>query len=94
MADTDSFQNLTLERRNNVFIITLRKGPENRLDYHFCQEIIRAFRTVQNILGPSSPGAVITRGQDAKFWCTVGYKSQQKRILRPIAYHNVGLGFG
>jgi hypothetical protein len=33
--------------------------------------MIRAYRTVERLLGPDSDGAVITRGSDAKFWCTV-----------------------
>lgn len=67
------FQNLSLERHDgNIFVITLQKAPENRLDAAFCQEIIRAFRTVQDTIGADSEGAVITRGNDAKFWCTVG----------------------
>jgi hypothetical protein len=73
MTELGDFQDLTLEREGNVFIITMRKGPENRLDSSFCQELIRAFRTIQTLLGPNSPGAVITRGHDAKFWCTVCY---------------------
>ncbi|KAK7902700.1 hypothetical protein LTR67_002346 [Exophiala xenobiotica] len=70
MGELSTFRNLTLERKGNVFIITLQKPPENRLSSWFCQEIIRAFRMVQKILGPDSEGAVITRGSDAKFFCT------------------------
>ena len=65
-----SFQNLSLERRGNIFILTLERAPENRLNREFCQEIISAFRFVQKTLGPASEGAVITRGSDNKFWCT------------------------
>ncbi|PLB41834.1 enoyl-CoA hydratase/isomerase family protein [Aspergillus candidus] len=65
-----TFDSLSLDRRGNVFIITMQKAPENRLTSWYCQEIIRAFRTVQQILGPDSEGAVITRGNDDKFWCT------------------------
>ena len=67
-----TFNSLSLDRRGNVFIITMQKAPENRLTSWYCQEIIRAFRTVQQILGSDSEGAVITRGSDDKFWCTVG----------------------
>ncbi|KMU84079.1 hypothetical protein CIHG_01865 [Coccidioides immitis H538.4] len=70
MADIPKFRNLSLTRHGNVFVITMQKPPENRLNSWYCQEIIRAFRTVQRILGPDSEGAVITRGSDAKFWCT------------------------
>jgi enoyl-CoA hydratase/carnithine racemase len=64
------FQDLTLDRRGDVFIITLQRSPENRLTVDFCDQIIRAFHYVQRTLGTDSPGAVITRGSDAKFWCT------------------------
>ncbi|KAA8651926.1 uncharacterized protein ATNIH1004_000825 [Aspergillus tanneri] len=49
----------------------MQKSPENRLDQQFCQEIIRAFNSICETLGPNSEGAVITRGQDSKFFCTV-----------------------
>jgi enoyl-CoA hydratase/carnithine racemase len=65
-----TFKNLSLERRGNIFIITLQKPPENRLNSIFCQEIIRAYHYIQKTLGPNSDGAVITRGHDEKFWCT------------------------
>ncbi|THC92992.1 hypothetical protein EYZ11_007526 [Aspergillus tanneri] len=48
----------------------MQKSPENRLDQQFCQEIIRAFNSICETLGPNSEGAVITRGQDSKFFCT------------------------
>lgn len=64
------FKNLSLERPGNIFILTLQKPPENRLDSAFCQEIIRAFNYVRKELGENSDGAIITRGNDAKFWCT------------------------
>ncbi|MCJ1304103.1 hypothetical protein MMC08_006915 [Hypocenomyce scalaris] len=72
MADSEmpKFRNLSLDRHGNIFVITMQKPPENRLNSWYCQEIIRAMNTVQRILGPDSEGAVITRGNDAKFWCT------------------------
>ncbi|KAL4925369.1 enoyl-CoA hydratase/isomerase family protein [Aspergillus undulatus] len=70
MSQLGTFRNLSLERHGNVFVITMQKPPENRLNTWYCQEIIRAFRTIERILGPDSEGAVITRGSDAKFWCT------------------------
>ena len=62
--------NLHLERQGNIFIITLQKPPENRLNKRFCQDIIKTFHYIQETLGPLSEGAVITRGNDAKFFCT------------------------
>lgn len=72
MSDIPTFRNLSLERHGNVFVLTMQKPPENRLNSWYCQEMIRAYRTVEKLLGPDSEGAVITRGNDAKFWCTVG----------------------
>ncbi|KAE8416400.1 ClpP/crotonase-like domain-containing protein [Aspergillus pseudocaelatus] len=40
-----SFENLSLERRGCVFMITMELGAENRLTAKFCQELIRAFNT-------------------------------------------------
>ena len=74
-----SYQNLTVERRGQVFIITMRKAPENRIDVAFAQEIVRALRDVERQLGRDTEGAVIIRGSDAKFWCTV-------RPRRPVAH--------
>lgn len=71
MADIPTFRNLSLERHGNVFVLSMQKPPENRLNSWYCQEMIRAYRTVERLLGPDSEGAVITRGNDAKFWCTV-----------------------
>ncbi|KAH6723249.1 ClpP/crotonase-like domain-containing protein [Leptodontidium sp. MPI-SDFR-AT-0119] len=65
-----AFQYLSLERLGNVFVITLQKPPENRLNSSTCQEIIRAFHFIQRELGAGSEGAVITRGQGEKFFCT------------------------
>jgi enoyl-CoA hydratase/carnithine racemase len=65
------YKYIALERQGNIFIITLQRPPENRLTCAFCHEIISAFHTVQRMLGPDSEGAVITRGSDTKFWCTV-----------------------
>ena len=64
------FRYVAVEREGNIFIITLRNGDENRLRIDFCQEIIRCFHAIQSILGSSSEGAVIVRGNNEKFWCT------------------------
>lgn len=56
---------------SNIFVITMRKAPENRINSAYAQKLIAAYNTVRKILGEGSEGAVITRGNDAKFWCTV-----------------------
>lgn len=55
----------------NIFVITMRKAPENRLNSEYAQKLISIFNEIRRILGTSTEGAVITRGNDAKFWCTV-----------------------
>lgn len=74
-------KDLALDRYDgNVFVITMRKAPENRLNSAYAQKLIAAYNTVRKILGPDSDGAVITKGNDAKFWCTV---SQRPISLAP-----------
>lgn len=68
---SQTFQDLTVERRSgNIYIITLRRGDENKLTAPFCQEIIRAFHSIQREIGSGESGAVITTGSNTKFWCT------------------------
>ena len=69
------YQYLTVGRKGNVFIITLRKPPENRLNVACCQELIQAYHSIQKELGPDSEGAVILTGSDAKFFTTVSFSS-------------------
>lgn len=78
-----TFDFLSLERRDNIFIITLRRGQENRLNTSLCNDVIRAFHYIQRVLRPGSEGAVITRGNDAKFWCTG--VDQDERDVNPFA---------
>ncbi|KAF2185586.1 ClpP/crotonase [Zopfia rhizophila CBS 207.26] len=64
------YWNLRVDRFGRVFVITMQKAPENRLNVRYAQEIIRALRDIERALGPDSEGCVITRGNDEKFWCT------------------------
>lgn len=64
------YTNLRVDRHDRVFVITMQKAPENRLNIKFAQEIIRALRDIEQELGSDSEGCVITRGNDEKFWCT------------------------
>lgn len=70
----------SVERGGNIFIITLHRAPENRLNVKFCQDLIRTFHDIQRELGPGSEGAVITRGSDYKFFCTVCNSLQQHLV--------------
>lgn len=66
---------LALDRYNgNIFVITMKKAPENRLNSKYAQKLIATFNKIRQILGKETEGAVITRGNDAKFWCTVRSK--------------------
>lgn len=65
------FKHLTVEsHENNIYVITLRQGDQNKLTVPFCQEIIRAFHSIQREIKPKEGGAVITRGSNEKFFCT------------------------
>jgi len=67
---------LALDRYDgNIFVITMRKAPENRLNSAYAQKLINVYNTVRKMLGRDSEGAVITKGNDAKFWCTVSFPS-------------------
>lgn len=64
------YWNLGVNRYDRVFVITLQKAPENRLNVKFAQEIIRALRDIEQELGANSEGCVVLKGNDEKFWCT------------------------
>lgn len=66
---------LAVDRHGQIFVITMRKAPENRLNSAYCQKLIKALHNIQSLLGPDSEGAVVTRGNDTKFWCTVSFPS-------------------
>ncbi|EEH05698.1 enoyl-CoA hydratase/isomerase [Histoplasma capsulatum G186AR] len=85
------YTNLTLSRIPNpstsptakgdpqIYLITLRKAPENRISTIFAQEIIRALRDVERMVeaagkdeqGGGVGAAVIIRGEGDKFWSTL-----------------------
>ena len=65
------YQYLGVERKGDIFIITLKKPPENRLNVACCQELINAYHSIQKELGPDAEGAVVLTGSDAKFFTTV-----------------------
>jgi Delta3-Delta2-enoyl-CoA isomerase len=69
-----TFKNLSVESPSSapgIHIITMRKGPENRLNQAFAQEIIVALRHIErDLMKPDAPGAVIISSFSDKFWCT------------------------
>ncbi|ETN39263.1 uncharacterized protein HMPREF1541_05486 [Cyphellophora europaea CBS 101466] len=68
------FENLTISAAPNdprVQIITMQKGPENRLNVKYAQTIIAALRYIETqVLKPDAPGAVVITSFSPKFWCT------------------------
>ncbi|KAF1849747.1 ClpP/crotonase [Cucurbitaria berberidis CBS 394.84] len=52
------YTDLRVDRYDRVFVITMQKAPENRLNVRFTQEIIRALRDIEQELGPDSEGCV------------------------------------
>ena len=73
IAMEEQYRYITVERKGSdgIYVITLHKPPENRLNVACCQELIRAYHNIQRALGSDSGGAVILRGDNAKFFCTV-----------------------
>lgn len=71
---------LSLDRLpGNIFIVTMRKAPENRIDSAYAQKLMRTYNLVRETIGPGeNEGAVITRGNDKKFWCTVRFAQPPK----------------
>ncbi|KAF2164822.1 hypothetical protein M409DRAFT_67555 [Zasmidium cellare ATCC 36951] len=65
-----SYKHLSIERRGDVFIITLQKPPQNRLNVEACLELIRAYRSIESTLGEDTSGAVILKGSDERYFCT------------------------
>lgn len=64
-----------------IYLLTLRKAPENRITVTFAQEIIRALREIEAEIAAAGEqygkkglgigGALIVRGEGEKFWSTV-----------------------
>ena len=69
----------------NIFVITMRKAPENRINSAYAQKLINIFGEVRRILGKSTEGAVITKGNDAKFFTTVRF------IASPLVRKSISL---
>lgn len=71
----ESMEHLDVERRGAIFIITLQKPPENRLTMKLCQDLISTYRRIEQELSAETlepEGAVILRGNNTKFFTTVG----------------------
>jgi enoyl-CoA hydratase/carnithine racemase len=69
LPNSAPFHFLTIKKEpNNIYVITLRRGEDNKLNSAFCKEIIRAFHGINRELGSGSSGAVITRGNNHKIW--------------------------
>lgn len=65
------YKNIEVERQSDgVYIITMKKPPENRITVEFAQTLIRAYRDIERELGKDAEGAVILKGNDAKFFTT------------------------
>lgn len=68
---------LVEKRPGNIFLITMKRPPENRLTVKYCQKMRKVYHDIQTELGgnreggPDSDGAVILRGSDFKYFTTV-----------------------
>lgn len=77
-----AIEHLKVERHGAIFIIILQKPPENRLTMSLCQGLIDAYRYIEKRLSelPEPEGVVILRGQDEKFFTTVGKFSFETHV--------------
>lgn len=65
------YKDLDVKRLDgNIYVITMQKPPENRITLEFAQTMIRAYRDIEKEIGSDAEGAVILRGNDAKFFTT------------------------
>jgi enoyl-CoA hydratase/carnithine racemase len=62
---------LSVERKGQIFILTLRNGEDNKLSLALCNEILAALDYIQEQLGLESEGALIIQGNNAKFFTNV-----------------------
>lgn len=68
-----SYKFISVEKKgqdSNIYIITLQKPPENRLDVASCQELVKAYHGIQSELGHDAAGAVILTSNSNKFFTT------------------------
>ena len=66
-----NYQYLGFERSDDVFIVTLRNGEDNRLNFATCKELIHAMGAIRDQLGQGKDGALIVRGNNNKFFTNV-----------------------
>lgn len=65
------------KRAGNIFVITMKRPPENRLTIKYSQKLRKVYHDIQTELGgnmeggPTTEGAVILRGNDTKYFTTV-----------------------
>lgn len=81
---------LKVERKGNVFIITLMKPPENRLNVACCQELIKAYHSIQKELGSDAEGAVVLTSSSAKFFTTVSHPITTVILLSCSSHFDAG----
>lgn len=72
----------------------MKISPENRLTVEFCQEMIAVLGSIRKVLGAYSDGAVITRGNNMKFFCTVGATKHRTGKRRKLIKCTSGTRFG
>lgn len=65
-----SYRYLDAEARGDIFIVTLRNGEDNRLNFDICKELMCVMRDIRQRLKPDSDGALIVRGNN-KFFTNV-----------------------
>lgn len=62
---------LSIERKGQIFILTLQNGEDNELNLALSKQILAALDHIQEQLDSESEGALIVQGNNAKFFCNV-----------------------
>ncbi|KAH8701103.1 ClpP/crotonase-like domain-containing protein [Talaromyces proteolyticus] len=62
------YKHLEIEPKGDVFIVTLRNGEDNRLNFAMCKELMHALGAIRDQLKTGSDGALIVRGHNNKFF--------------------------
>lgn len=67
---SQGYRYLDAEEKGDIFIVTLRNGGDNRLNFDICKELMCVMRDIRQRLKPDSEGALIVRGNN-KFFTNV-----------------------
>lgn len=67
------YKYLEVQAADDIFIVTLRNGEDNRLNFATCKELMHAMGVIRDQLGQGQDGALIVRGNNNKFFTNVRF---------------------